>query len=210
MGCSAVAVADPPPTACHGGENGWKSRRCCDESLACGVGRMAGRGEKVVRRKKCGEDSPEKSTRKFWHTLKEDGSKHKLKFMLDKKELTMTLDDFRTIFQLPQATNNYHERFVSAPKTNVVADALSRKERVKPKRVRAMNMILQPCIKDRILAAQKEVVDEFAGLLKGLYEIIELGVFRLSIKRLLVLQQPENPIGKWEGIGYGFVTKFLG
>ncbi|GJS84754.1 putative reverse transcriptase domain-containing protein [Tanacetum coccineum] len=36
---------------------------------------------------------------------------------------------------------------------NVVADALSRKERVKPKRVRAMNMILQSSIKDRILAA---------------------------------------------------------
>ncbi|GKB65463.1 putative reverse transcriptase domain-containing protein [Tanacetum coccineum] len=32
----------------------------------------------------------------------------------------------------------------------------SRKERVKPKRVRAMNMILQSSIKDRILAAQKE------------------------------------------------------
>ncbi|GKB85906.1 putative reverse transcriptase domain-containing protein [Tanacetum coccineum] len=41
-------------------------------------------------------------------------------------------------------------------KANVVADALSRKERVKPKRVRAMNMTLQSSIKDRILAAQKE------------------------------------------------------
>ncbi|GJU42709.1 putative reverse transcriptase domain-containing protein [Tanacetum coccineum] len=49
-------------------------------------------------------------------------------------------------------------------KANVVADALSRKERVKPKRVRAMNMTLQSSIKDRILAAQKEVVDEFGGL----------------------------------------------
>ncbi|GJV76902.1 hypothetical protein Tco_1508486 [Tanacetum coccineum] len=38
-------------------------------------------------------------------------------------------------------------------KANVVADALSRKERVKLKRVRAMNMILQSSIKDRILAA---------------------------------------------------------
>nr|GEU67592.1 hypothetical protein [Tanacetum cinerariifolium] len=28
----------------------------------------------------------------------------------------MTLDDFRTIFQLPQATDNNHERFVDAPK----------------------------------------------------------------------------------------------
>ncbi|GJQ97687.1 hypothetical protein Tco_0008826 [Tanacetum coccineum] len=41
-------------------------------------------------------------------------------------------------------------------KAKVVADALSRKERVKPKKVRAMNMILQSSIKDRILAAQKE------------------------------------------------------
>ncbi|GKC80623.1 putative reverse transcriptase domain-containing protein [Tanacetum coccineum] len=49
-------------------------------------------------------------------------------------------------------------------KANVVADALSRKERVKPKRVRAMNMTLQSSIKDRILAAQKEAVDESAGL----------------------------------------------
>ncbi|GKE23152.1 hypothetical protein Tco_1434664, partial [Tanacetum coccineum] len=39
---------------------------------------------------------------------------------------------------------------------NVVADALSRKERVKPKRVSAMNMTHQSSIKDRILAAQKE------------------------------------------------------
>nr|GEV97030.1 reverse transcriptase domain-containing protein [Tanacetum cinerariifolium] len=47
-------------------------------------------------------------------------------------------------------------------KANVVADALSRKERVKPKRVRAMNMTLQSSIKDRMLAAQKEASDESA------------------------------------------------
>nr|GEX96124.1 reverse transcriptase domain-containing protein [Tanacetum cinerariifolium] len=41
-------------------------------------------------------------------------------------------------------------------KANVVADALSRKERVKPKRVRSMNTTLQSCIKDMILTAQKE------------------------------------------------------
>ncbi|GJV86248.1 putative reverse transcriptase domain-containing protein [Tanacetum coccineum] len=49
-------------------------------------------------------------------------------------------------------------------KANVVADALSRKKRVKPKRVRAMSMFLQSSIKDRILAAQKKAVNEFAGL----------------------------------------------
>nr|GEY49883.1 hypothetical protein [Tanacetum cinerariifolium] len=37
-------------------------------------------------------------------------------------------------------------------KANVVVDALSRKERVNPKRVRAMNMIFQSSIKDMILA----------------------------------------------------------
>ncbi|GKA10733.1 putative nucleotidyltransferase, ribonuclease H [Tanacetum coccineum] len=58
-------------------------------------------------------------------------------------------------------------------KANVVADALSRMEKVKPKRVKAMNMILQSSIKDRILAAQKEDVDESAGLQRGLDEMIE-------------------------------------
>ncbi|GKA44056.1 putative reverse transcriptase domain-containing protein [Tanacetum coccineum] len=58
-------------------------------------------------------------------------------------------------------------------KPNVVADAPSRKERVKPKRVRAMNMNLQSSIKDKILTAQKEAVDEFTGLQKGLDEMIE-------------------------------------
>ncbi|GJX70679.1 putative reverse transcriptase domain-containing protein [Tanacetum coccineum] len=58
-------------------------------------------------------------------------------------------------------------------KANVVADALSRKERVNPKRVRAMNMTLQSSIKDRILAAQKEAVDESVGMQKGLDEMIE-------------------------------------
>ncbi|GJV38950.1 hypothetical protein Tco_1417390 [Tanacetum coccineum] len=36
--------------------------------------------------------------------------------MLDKKELTPTLDDFRRIFHLPQATDNNHDHFLPAPK----------------------------------------------------------------------------------------------
>ncbi|GKD35734.1 hypothetical protein Tco_1251243 [Tanacetum coccineum] len=51
----------------------------------------------------------------FWHTLKEDGSKYRLRFMLDKKELTLTLDDFRQIFHLTQATTNNHNSFVPPP-----------------------------------------------------------------------------------------------
>ncbi|GKB96545.1 putative reverse transcriptase domain-containing protein, partial [Tanacetum coccineum] len=54
-----------------------------------------------------------------------------------------------------------------------VADALSRKERVKPKSVRAMNMTLQSYIKGKILAAQEEASDESVGLQKGLDEMID-------------------------------------
>ncbi|GKC49302.1 putative reverse transcriptase domain-containing protein [Tanacetum coccineum] len=54
-------------------------------------------------------------------------------------------------------------------RANVVEDALSRKERVKPERVRA----IQSSVKDRILTAQKEAMNEFAGLQKGLDEMIE-------------------------------------
>ncbi|GJT33356.1 putative reverse transcriptase domain-containing protein [Tanacetum coccineum] len=133
-------------------------------------------------------------------------------------------------------------------KANVVADALSRKERVKPKRVRAMNMTLQSSIKDRILAAQKEAVDEFVGLQKGLDEMIEQRSdgtlyyldriwvpFKGDVRTLIIdeahkskysvhpgadkmyydlrdrpsglLQQPEIPVWKWEGIAMDFVTK---
>ncbi|GKA71268.1 putative reverse transcriptase domain-containing protein [Tanacetum coccineum] len=58
-------------------------------------------------------------------------------------------------------------------KANVVVDALSRKERVKPKRIRAMNMTLQPSIKDKILAAQEEASDEQAEMQRGMDELME-------------------------------------
>nr|GEU98712.1 retrotransposon protein, putative, Ty3-gypsy subclass [Tanacetum cinerariifolium] len=61
-------------------------------------------------------------------------------------------------------------------KVNVVADALSRKERIKPKRIKAMNMTLQLSIKDKILAAQKKASNEYVGLQKGLDELIKYSV----------------------------------
>nr|GEY41091.1 hypothetical protein [Tanacetum cinerariifolium] len=67
---------------------------------------------------------------------------------------------------------NYKIRYHPG-KANVVADALSRKKRVKPKRVRAMNMTLKSSIKDRIPSAQKEAIDESEGLQKGLDEMIK-------------------------------------
>nr|GEU70526.1 putative reverse transcriptase domain-containing protein [Tanacetum cinerariifolium] len=57
-------------------------------------------------------------------------------------------------------------------KANVVAGALSWRERVKPKRVRAINMPIQSSIKSKILAALEEASDEYAELQKGLDEMI--------------------------------------
>ncbi|GJU00571.1 hypothetical protein Tco_1110909 [Tanacetum coccineum] len=96
-------------------------------------------------------------------------------------------------------------------KANVAADALSRKETVKPKRVRAMNMTLQSSIRDRILTAQKEVVDEFAGLQKGLDEMIKQRsdgtLYYLGSNMGIGGWQPEIPKWKWEGIAMDFMTK---
>ncbi|GJS04126.1 putative reverse transcriptase domain-containing protein [Tanacetum coccineum] len=58
-------------------------------------------------------------------------------------------------------------------KANVVVDALSRKERVKPKRVQAINMTLQSSIKDKILTAHEEASNESTRLQKGLDEMIK-------------------------------------
>ncbi|GJR53918.1 putative reverse transcriptase domain-containing protein [Tanacetum coccineum] len=91
-----------------------------------------------------------------------------LQHIFSQKELNMRQRRWIELFSDYDCEIRYH-----LGKANVVADALSRKERVKPKRVRAMNMILQSSIKDRILAAQKEVVDEFAVLQKGLDRMIE-------------------------------------
>nr|GEU82109.1 hypothetical protein [Tanacetum cinerariifolium] len=96
---------------------------------------------------------------------------------------------------------------------NVVADALSRKKRVKPKRVRAMNMTLQSSIKDKILTAQKEASDESAGLQKAHKSkySIHLGAdkmyYDLRDRPPGLLQQPKILNWKWEGIAMDFVTK---
>ncbi|GJV53090.1 putative reverse transcriptase domain-containing protein [Tanacetum coccineum] len=61
-------------------------------------------------------------------------------------------------------------------KANVVADALSRKERVKSKQMRAMSMKIQSSIKQKLLAAQNEATKEEnapAEILRGLDQQME-------------------------------------
>nr|GEV44644.1 hypothetical protein [Tanacetum cinerariifolium] len=85
-----------------------------------------------------------------------------LQHIFSQKELNIRQRRWIELFSDYDCEIRYH-----SGKVNVVADALCSKERVKPKRVRAMNKTLQLSIKDRILSAQKKAVDEFVGLQKG-------------------------------------------
>ncbi|GJV68545.1 putative reverse transcriptase domain-containing protein [Tanacetum coccineum] len=120
-------------------------------------------------------------------------------------------------------------------KANVVADALSRKERIKPLRIRSLIMTVHPKLPSQILEAQTEALKEenimaenFRGMdkafkdLKKLYwwpnmkEIIAEYVGKcLTCSRVKeecqkpsgLLVQPEIRMWKWEKITMDFVTK---
>ncbi|GJV69754.1 hypothetical protein Tco_1485263 [Tanacetum coccineum] len=61
------------------------------------------------------DDNKKVDLEQFWHTLKEDRSKYRLMYMLDNKVISLTLDDFRTIFHLPQENANNHDSFMPPP-----------------------------------------------------------------------------------------------
>ncbi|GKD39895.1 putative reverse transcriptase domain-containing protein [Tanacetum coccineum] len=98
-------------------------------------------------------------------------------------------------------------------KENVVADALIKKERVKPKRVRAMNMTLQSSIKDRILAAQKEALEESTVLQRGHKSkySVHLGAdkmyYDLRGRYWWPGMKKDITVYKWERIAMDFGTK---
>ncbi|GJS07858.1 putative reverse transcriptase domain-containing protein [Tanacetum coccineum] len=94
-----------------------------------------------------------------------------LQHIFDQKELNMRQRRWIKLFSDYECKIHYHP-----DKANVVADALSRKERVKPKRVRAMAMTIQSGVKGMILAAQGEAFNQenvLAERLHGLDQQME-------------------------------------
>ncbi|GJT31110.1 hypothetical protein Tco_0911385, partial [Tanacetum coccineum] len=86
--------------------------------------------------------------------------------------------------------SDYDREFRYHPgNANIVADALSRKERIKPKRIIAINMTFQSSIKDKILAAQKEASDEPAEMQQGIDKLIK----RKSNRALYYLDRIWDP-----------------
>ncbi|GJT93942.1 reverse transcriptase domain-containing protein [Tanacetum coccineum] len=78
-----------------------------------------------------------------------------LQYIFDQKELNMRQRRWIELFSDYECEIRYH-----LGKANVVADALSKKERVKPKRVRAMAMTIHSGMKGMIFAAQNEAFDQ--------------------------------------------------
>ncbi|GJY20209.1 putative reverse transcriptase domain-containing protein [Tanacetum coccineum] len=94
-----------------------------------------------------------------------------LQHIFDQKELNMHQRRWIELFSNYECEIRYHPS-----KANVVANALSRKERVKPRRVRAMAMTIQSGVKEMILAAQGEAFKQenvLAERLHGLDQQME-------------------------------------
>nr|GEU95074.1 reverse transcriptase domain-containing protein [Tanacetum cinerariifolium] len=88
-----------------------------------------------------------------------------LQHIFDQKELNMRQRRWIELFSDYECKIRYH-----LGKANVVADALSRKERVKPRRARAMAMTIQSEIRGMIIAAQGEAFKQENILAERLHE----------------------------------------
>ncbi|GKB75093.1 putative reverse transcriptase domain-containing protein, partial [Tanacetum coccineum] len=86
-----------------------------------------------------------------------------LQYIFEKKELNMRQRRWIELFSDYDCEIRYH-----SDKANVVADALSRKERIKPRRVRAMSMTIYSRIKTKILEAHSEASKDLKALVEML------------------------------------------
>ncbi|GJZ50050.1 putative reverse transcriptase domain-containing protein [Tanacetum coccineum] len=86
-----------------------------------------------------------------------------LQYLFEQKELNMRQRRWIELLSDYECEIKYHPG-----KANVVADALSRKERLKPRRVRAMSMTIQSGLKAKILEAQGEASKDLKAPTKWL------------------------------------------
>ncbi|GKE93526.1 putative reverse transcriptase domain-containing protein, partial [Tanacetum coccineum] len=87
-----------------------------------------------------------------------------LQHIFDQKELNMRQRRWVELFSDYVCEIRYHPG-----KENVVADALSRKERLKPRRVRDMAVTIQAGIRETIQAAQSEALKQENVLMENLH-----------------------------------------
>ncbi|GJR86764.1 putative reverse transcriptase domain-containing protein [Tanacetum coccineum] len=144
-----------------------------------------------------------------------------LEYILNQKDLNMRQHRWIKLLSDYDCEIRYHPR-----KANVVADALSRKERNMPLRVRALMMTVHNDLPKQILEAQKEAMkkrnvkaENLGRLIKQIFEFHPDGrrcfgnrcltcakVKAEHQKTSGLLQQPEIPVWKWGRITMDFVN----
>ncbi|GKD92336.1 reverse transcriptase domain-containing protein, partial [Tanacetum coccineum] len=87
-----------------------------------------------------------------------------LQYIFDQKELNMRQRRWIELFSDYKCEICYHPG-----KANVVADALSRKEQLKPKRVRAMAVTIHAGMREKIQAAQSEALKQENVIIENLH-----------------------------------------
>ncbi|GJX25392.1 putative reverse transcriptase domain-containing protein [Tanacetum coccineum] len=132
-----------------------------------------------------------------------------LQYILNQKELNLRQRRWIELLSDYDCEIQYHPG-----KANVMANALNRKERDKPLRVRALMMTVHNDLPKQIREAQEEAMkgenvkaENLGRLIKQIFEFHPDGTrcFR-NCKPSGLLQQPEIPVWKWERITMDFVS----
>ncbi|GJR54094.1 putative reverse transcriptase domain-containing protein [Tanacetum coccineum] len=124
-----------------------------------------------------------------------------LQYILDQKELNMRQRRWIELLSDYDCEIRYHPG-----KANVVADALSRKDR-EPIRVRSLVMTVHTNLPEKILNAQTDAIKEENVKAENLGRRDQAIFAEHQKKPSGLLQQPEIPEWKWEKITMDFVSR---